>query len=190
MTTRGEIERRTFVLGGIGAAVLGAAACGDETPQGLVPAGDDGAARPDIVVLYLDDMRADGLAFMPKTLARFAHRFDQARANGGACTDTRLGLFSGTYTRNHPWDWRATARDHDAGRTWGPWLQAAGYRTGLFGEYITTDVWKAGIEPGWDVWRSYYAEAHHEWGFVVDEGRRRSSRLRRTRGISPTSPIR
>ena len=115
-------------------------------------------------------MRADGLRFLPKTRALLDHEFVQARANGGACTDTRLGLFTGTYTEHHPWDWAKTQGEHDAARTWGPWMQAAGYRTGLFGKYITTDAWTSGPVDGWDVWRTYYADAHQEFGFAIDDG--------------------
>lgn len=123
-----------------------------------------------IAVLYLDDMREDGLNFMPKTMARFNHRFTQSRANGGACTDTRLGLFSGTNLRNHPWPWWLTANQHDPSKTWGPWMQAAGYRTGLFGEYISVIHWNDGIEPGWDTWATYTANGHDAFTFEVDEG--------------------
>jgi N-acetylglucosamine-6-sulfatase len=119
----------------------------------------------------MDDMRFDGLRFMPKTRALFDHEFTQARANGGACTDTRLGLFTGTYIKNHPWFWTTTKHGgFDAARTWGPWLQAAGYETGMFGEFITTDVWTDGIQDGWDVWRTYFANPHQPYGFLIDAG--------------------
>ena len=79
--------------------------------------GGGGSAGPNVLVIYLDDMRADGLQFMPKTRELFDHEFVEARANGGACTDTRLGLFTGTYTVHHPWAWIFTHEQHDASRT-------------------------------------------------------------------------
>jgi N-acetylglucosamine-6-sulfatase len=127
-------------------------------------------SRANVLVIYLDDMRRDGLQFMPKTRALFKHEFTEARANGGACTDTRLGLFTGTLTRNHPWDWKYTVSEHDAAQTWGPWMRAAGYHTGLFGKYITVADWTAGIQPGWEVWRTYAASTHLEMGYSIDTG--------------------
>ncbi|MEZ5247289.1 MAG: sulfatase-like hydrolase/transferase [Acidimicrobiales bacterium] len=151
------ITRRRFLAGS--AAFLALTACTGPPIPGT-----------NIAVLYLDDMREDGLAFMPKTMARFNHRFTQSRANGGACTDTRLGLFTGTNLKNHPWPWHLTALRHDAAKTWGPWMQAAGYRTGHFGKYITSIHWSTGIQPGWDTWATYTANGHDEFTFEVDEG--------------------
>ncbi len=127
-------------------------------------------AGTNVAVIYLDDMREDGLDYMPKTMARFDHRFTEARANGGSCIDTRLGLFSGTNMKNHPWPWTATHTEVDASRTWGPWMHDAGYRTGLFGEYITTIDWTTGIENGWDTWKTYFANGHDEFTYEIDEG--------------------
>lgn len=151
------LTRRQFLAGS--AAALALPACTGPPIPGT-----------NIAVLYLDDMREDGLAFMPKTMARFDHRFTQSRANGGACTDTRLGLFSGRNLKNHPWNWWQTPTQHDAAQTWGPWMQAAGYRTGLFGEYISVVHWNQGIEPGWDTWTTYTANGHDEFIFEVEEG--------------------
>lgn len=160
---RRGIDRREFLRGTAALVVAAALGC---TP----PDGDDSGRRPNVLVICLDDMRADGVQFMPKTRALFGHDFVQARANGGACTDTRLGLFTGTYTEHHPWNWMRTQSEHDAAQTWGPWMQAAGYRTGLFGKYITVDGWTSGRVDGWDVWRTYYADAHLEFGFAIDDG--------------------
>jgi N-acetylglucosamine-6-sulfatase len=152
-----KLDRRGFLAGTV--AVLATSAMGCQPDR-----------RPNVLVICLDDMRADLLQFMPKTRALFDHEFVQSRANGGSCTDVRLGLFTGTYTLHHPWSWIFTWRDHDGTRTWGPWMHAAGYRTGLFGKYITTDGWTAGRVDGWDTWRGYYAQAHRQFGYVIDDG--------------------
>ncbi|MEQ8839877.1 MAG: sulfatase-like hydrolase/transferase [Acidimicrobiales bacterium] len=154
-----HITRREFVVGSLAFAAFPSIACTGPPIPGT-----------NIAVLYLDDMREDGLNYMPKTMARFDHRFTQSRANGGACIDTRLGLFTGTNLKNHPWKWYLTATELDPTKTWGYWLQAAGYRTGLFGEYITTIHWDQGIQPGWDVWKTYTANGHDEFTFEVEEG--------------------
>ena len=155
------LSRRTFIGAGLGFAAWAVTGCHRRAHDGA-----------NVIVICLDDMRRDGLQFLPKARALLTHEFTQARANGGACTDTRLGLFTGTWTRNHPWSWWQTAGRHDPARAWGAWVQGAGYRTGMFGKYITVDVWRPGAEPGWDVWRSYWADAHHEWGVQLDEGDR------------------
>lgn len=178
------MRRRTFLHGIVGTAVVGAGACANSSG-----AGDDGGSaptttssrstsslgaptqpQPNLIVIYLDDMRLDGLDFMPRSRAHFDHEFTQARANGGACTDTRMGLFTGTYILNHPWNVWRTQTDRDPAKTWGSWMHSAGYRTGMFGKYISTEGWQFGAEEGWDVWRSYVRFAHSDEGFEIDLG--------------------
>ena len=62
------------------------------------------AARPNIVVLNLDDMRADSLAQMPKTLQWMAQggtSFVNAYVTTPSCCPSRAGLLSGRYVHNN-----------------------------------------------------------------------------------------
>ena len=172
--TLAAVQRRAFIQGAFGVTAIGVAGCsaGSDPDPGSAPGSSVRPAGqpPNVIVIYMDGMRLDGLDYMPKCQKLFDHRFTQARANGGACTDTRLGLFTGTYIVHYPWRTEVTNEEHDAAKTWGPWIHDAGYHTGLFGKYITTDVWPFGIEDGWDHWRAYFSEPAQPFGYEIDTG--------------------
>src|SRR4030095_7892359 len=103
--------------------------------------------RPSIVLINLDDTRADGIDRMPTLLSRVAGQgvsFTNAFAVDPLCSPSRASLLTGLSARHH--GARALGgviggahvfRElHADQQTIATWLQQAGYMTGLFGKYV------------------------------------------------------
>ena len=104
-------------------------------------------ARPNLIVVLLDDAEANITESMPRLrslLIEKGARFTSNIANTPLCGPSRAVLLAGQYAHNTrvlfndgpeggyaPW----VAGGYDE-RNLGPWLQAQGYRTGLFGKYM------------------------------------------------------
>ena len=137
--------------------------------------------RPNIVVVLLDDVRADGVDRMPNLLNRIAAQgvtFDNAFTPDASCAPSRASLLTGQYALRHRTNqvagtvggadrFRALARDR---QTIAVWLRNAGYTTGLFGKYINDysiteqDKGPNGsfyIPPGWDRWWAFVSPEHY-----------------------------
>ena len=126
------------------------------------------AARPNIVMVMADDMRADDLRFMPRVRHLIAERgltFRNSFSPYPLCCPARASFLSGQYPHNHgvlhnkePWGFGA----FDDRATLGTSLRAAGYRTGFVGKYlnlygIAPSVVTGGpsltyVPPGWTDW--------------------------------------
>ena len=119
-------------------------------------------AKPNIVFILTDDMRKDDLKYMPKTrnlLQENGTSFRNAFVSDGLCCPSRATIMRGQYAHNTGvWSnresdggWRTyldngLERDNVATR-----LDAAGYRTGLFGKYLN-NYESAHVPRGWDRW--------------------------------------
>jgi len=104
-------------------------------------------ARPNLIVVLLDDADVEITESMPRLRSLLIDkgvRFTSHVANTPLCGPARAVLLAGKYAHNTKvyynngpeggyTPWRAGGYD-DAHL--GPWLQSAGYRTGLFGKYI------------------------------------------------------
>ena len=129
--------------------------------------------RPNFLVVYLDDTRADGVDLMPVVQTRLAgdgQTFSNAFTPNAVCCPSRASVLTGLYSLHHGTQALAgpiggAHRFRELGadqRTIAVWLQRAGYRTGLFGKYL--NGYDAGTEaglgpngglylpPGWDRW--------------------------------------
>jgi N-acetylglucosamine-6-sulfatase len=123
-------------------------------------------AKPNFVFILADDMRKDDLKYMPKTrsvLKAKGMSFSNAFVSNALCCPSRATILRGQYAHNTGvWSnlgntpeggWKAyrnngLEQDNVATR-----LDAAGYRTGLFGKY--SNGYNQGntyIPPGWDRW--------------------------------------
>lgn len=121
-------------------------------------------ARPNIVVVLLDDADAEITESMPRLrsmLVEQGARFTANIANTPLCGPARAVILSGEYAHNNkvyynngpeggyaPW----LRGDYDRGSL-GPKLQALGYRTGLFGKYMNdfpTGQKETFIPAGWN----------------------------------------
>jgi N-acetylglucosamine-6-sulfatase len=122
--------------------------------------------KPNIVFIIADDMRKDDLKYMPKTrsvLKTKGMSFENAFVSNSLCCPSRATIMRGQYSHNTGvWSniantseggWRAyrnngLEQDNVATR-----LDAAGYRTGLFGKYFNGyNQGNTYVPPGWDRW--------------------------------------
>jgi arylsulfatase A-like enzyme len=137
-------------------------------------------ARPNIILINLDDTRADGIDHMP-ILQEIAARgvvFRNAFVPDSVCAPSRASLLSGRYARHHGTrglnaqiggadTFRVSRSDR---QTIAVWLQSTGYRTGLFGKYINdygaTEATQGPngtfyVPPGWTRWRGMMSPEHY-----------------------------
>lgn len=120
--------------------------------------------RPNVLLVVLDDARADEVARVP-ALTELAARgisYQRTFAAYSLCAPSRANILSG----NGPA--RTGVRDNhgrafDATSTIAVWLHAAGYFTGLAGQYLNKGPrtgWP--VAPGWDFWRP--TRMHSDYG--------------------------
>src|SRR5215211_7669266 len=138
---------------------------------GGIPKDAQGAtAKPNIVFILTDDMRKDDLKYMPKTRSLLQDKgmsFENAFVSNALCCPSRATIMRGQYAHNtNVWSNSSTDSSSTTSGGWQAYkangneadnvatrLDAAGYRTGLFGKYLngymdsTTD-----IPNGWDRW--------------------------------------
>lgn len=127
--------------------------------------------RPNIVVLIVDDMRADDLRFMPHTrrlLGGQGVQFTNALSPNPLCCPARASTLTGRYTHNHgvfhvfdPYGFHA----FDDRSTLATWLTSVGYATTYIGKYLNGYGFMAPprkargnslryVPPGWSDWRA------------------------------------
>ena len=124
------------------------------------------STKPNIVFILTDDMRKDDLRYMPKTRSVLKEKgmsFENAFISNALCCPSRATIMRGQYAHNTGvWTnlvdtptggWNAyrsngNERDNMATR-----LDAAGYKTALFGKYFN-GYWDdtTYIPLGWDRW--------------------------------------
>jgi len=115
-------------------------------------------SRPNFIVIMTDDQRYDSMDAMPITTARLGGSgitFTHAYLTTPLCCPSRTSFYSGLYVHNTN-IWRNEIGydifhkrfDNDS---IGPWMQQAGYRTGVFGKYLNLYNVKH-TPPGWDQW--------------------------------------
>src|SRR5215211_7825540 len=140
-------------------------------------------AKPNIVFIIADDMQKGDLKYMPKTRSVLKDKgmtFQNAFVSNGLCCPARATIMRGQYAHNtgvwlnggpdeggwHAYRSNGNEQDNVATR-----LDAAGYRTGLFGKYLNGYSNTTVIPPGWDRW---FATFHPPWEYfdydVNDEG--------------------
>lgn len=145
----------------------------EEAGRPVLTAGALGTdARPNLLVLMTDDMRADDLRFMPQTRrllgadAEAGATFVNALAPHPLCCPARASFLNGRYTHNHgvwshkePFGFRVL----DDAETLPVWLQRAGYATAFTGKYLngygSQRLLSGGpstryVPPGWTDWRA------------------------------------
>lgn len=130
---------------------------------------------PNIVVIIVDDMRADELQYMPSLwsdVVPTAFVFENAFVSTPLCCPDRAAILSGGYyakdhgvlTNDRP---NGSVFAFDDSDTLATRLQAAGYNTGLVGKYLNKyETWAflhsgEEIPPGWNSFHGW--ETLHDW---------------------------
>ncbi len=149
------------------------------------------APRPNIILILTDDQRWDmldgthapaGMQGMPLTrnlLAGSGVTFSRAYAATPICAPGRSSILTGKYAHNHlvktnsaPHGGATVFQDS---ATIATALQAAGYRTGLYGKYINeyNFLWPQGqppyVPPGWTEWHAFKVDKYYQY-ILVENG--------------------
>lgn len=149
------------------------------------------SARPNVIIIVTDDQRHGTEVGMPTLMSEVAAngvRFTRAMVPTSWCCPSRASLFTGNFahttgvwenTTKVPYGawpaFKATGAESD---TLATRLDAAGYRTGLFGKYLNgmTEAPPLYRPPGWDVFDALLAESHFRYRFTSEvappQGRR------------------
>ena len=127
------------------------------------------SAQPNIIFILTDDLRKDDLTYMPKTESLLQSKgmtFENAFVSHALCCPSRATIMRGQYSHNTG-VWSNSSTDSSS-TTSGGWqaykdngdeldnvatrLDAAGYRTALFGKYLNGYRDTTIIPRGWDRW--------------------------------------
>jgi len=134
--------------------------------------------RPNILLILSDDEDVASHAYMPKTKALIEDQgiaLDNYFVTYSFCCPSRATMLRGEYAHNHRIQgnvlptggarkFRALGHEESTIATW---LQAAGYRTGLFGKYMNDYAPEEGhVPPGWDEW---YGNRDGYYNYVLNE---------------------
>jgi arylsulfatase A-like enzyme len=169
-------------------SVSGPGAAGTGAPPSGPGATPD---RPNIVFVLTDDLSWNLVPYMPHVLA-LEHRgmtFTNYTVADSLCCPSRATIFTGEFPHNTKvlsntapgggWDRFRTTGDER--HTFATSLEAAGYRTALYGKYLNAyqpstpssgPLGGAYVPPGWTGWGGVngggYAEFNYEMGVGVD----------------------
>ena len=145
------------------------------------------AAQPNIVFIVTDDMRKDDMKYMPKTQSLIREQgmgFRNAFVSNALCCPARATIMRGQYSHNNG-VWSNSSTDSTS-TTSGGWqayqdndneadnvatrLDAAGYRTGLFGKYMNGYANTAFQPRGWDRWFATFSDGDpHYFNYDVND---------------------
>jgi len=146
-------------------------------------------SKPNIIYIVTDDMRYDDLKarYMPKTYSLLANQgmtFKNAFVSTAWCCPSRATTMRGQYAHNTGVWSIANSYDPDPSVPDGGWegykgngleddniatrLDAAGYRTGLFGKYLN-HYRGTRVPRGWDDWFAFRSSAYYDY-YVNDNG--------------------
>src|SRR5829696_1897302 len=139
-------------------------------------------AKPNIVFILADDMRRDDLRYMPKTRSVLGNKgmsFSNAFVSNPLCCPTRATIMRGQYAHNTGvWTNKGSSGGLQAYRNEGnekdnmaTRLDAAGYRTGLFGKYLNEYSGTSDKPRGWDRWFAHTGGSQYYDYKINDDGR-------------------
>ena len=147
-------------------------------------------SRPNIIYIVTDDMRYDDLnaRYMPKTSSLLKDQgmtFKNAFVSTAWCCPSRATTMRGQYAHNTGVWSIANSYNPDPNVPDGGWkgykgngyednniathLDAAGYRTGLFGKYLNNYL-GSGVPSGWDDWFAFRPSAAYYDYYINDNG--------------------
>lgn len=127
--------------------------------------------RPNIVLIYTDDLDADSISHMPNLRSLLVEQgttFENSFVTNSLCCPSRATMLRGQYTHNHKIfsnkpphggapKFRALGREDSTVATW---LKEEGYQTAFFGKYLNHYGGYGGnsdrshVPKGWDEWHA------------------------------------
>jgi arylsulfatase A-like enzyme len=138
------------------------------------------AERPNILLIHTDDVgwgdytiyNTESKIKTPEIdqLAKTGIRFNHAHTPAGLCAPTRYALLSGNYPwrGRYPagdWNWHTDTQFLPGQKTFGHFLQKAGYRTAMFGKANLGLVYEKMIDDKTPDFASNLKEGPIQWGF-------------------------
>lgn len=136
-------------------------------------------AKPNIVVIMVDDMNVSALAHLPSVRSLIANEgtsFDNSVVSYSLCCPSRSTFLTGQYAHNHgvlgnapPDGGFAKLR---AGQTLPVWLGKAGYNTAHIGKFLNGygTANPTQVPPGWAEWYgSVDPSTYSMWGYTLNE---------------------
>ncbi len=166
------------LLAGLTAAVLcgasGATAQGPDSPAAA------SSQKPNIIVIETDDQIVSDLQYMPTVKRQIIDRgtsFENFFNSYPLCCPSRTAFLTGQFAHNHHVESNFESNDGghyqfsslpgklNQSNSLGPWLQDAGYRTGLVGKYLNEYGAKdrTEIPPGWDYWATLLDNSTYDY---------------------------
>ncbi|GLW09910.1 sulfatase [Microtetraspora sp. NBRC 13810] len=169
--------RRRF---GAAALVLAAAAAlTAAVPAMGAPAAGAPAAKPNVVVIMVDDMNVSALQYLPKVrslLAAQGTTFDNSVVSYSLCCPSRSTFLTGQYAHNHGVLGNGLPdggyEKLPAAETLPVWLSRAGYATAHIGKFLNGYGRERPTEipPGWAEWYgSVDPSTYRMWNYTLNE---------------------
>jgi N-acetylglucosamine-6-sulfatase len=145
-------------------------------PTGLPNARGQVVDRPSVLLIVTDDQRADTLSALPAVVERIGERgiqFGKGFVPQALCCPSRASILTGNYSHTTGVWANNLAGGYgmfDESSTLATWLDADGYRTGLFGKYINhwADADPTHVPPGWDEWFAFTENCCSYYGFTAN----------------------
>ena len=128
--------------------------------------------RPNIVVIEIDDMRADELQYLPKTMALLpgAH-FTNSVVSASLCCPSRATFLSGQYAMNHKVTVNSMGAHFNTSHTIAAQLHASGYNTTMIGKYLNGYGCAKQTPQGWDNWQALCSNIYGMYKYsIMDNG--------------------
>jgi N-acetylglucosamine-6-sulfatase len=136
--------------------------------------GSTGAAhasgRPNIVVIEVDDMRADEMQYMTQTLALLqGTTFSNSYVSTALCCPSRAAFLSGQYTQNNRVPNNSSYLAFNHKNTLATWLHDSGYFTSIVGKYMNGYGCASTTPPGWDHWQALCANVYGMYKYSIKD---------------------
>jgi|GEM_PF-583899 len=128
--------------------------------------------RPNIVVIEIDDMRADELQYLPKTMALLpgAH-FTNSVVSASLCCPSRATFLTGQYAINHKVTDNSMGAHLNTSHTIAAQLHASGYTTSMIGKYLNGYGCAKQMPQGWDNWQALCSNIYGMYKYsIMDNG--------------------
>jgi arylsulfatase A-like enzyme/Flp pilus assembly protein TadD len=166
--------KRALALAAVVLIVVLAAACRPhETSKPAAAA----AAKPDVILVTIDTVRADSVGYAGNTrvrtpfldrMAREGIAFTNAHAHNVVTLPSHTNILTGLYPYQHGVRDNAGFRLDPKHETLGTMLRRAGYTTGAFVGAFPLDA-RFGLNQGFDVYDDNYGKGAASLDFVVQE---------------------